>query len=644
MINTAKTLGDRLVKESGYRESLVKDASLVRDCFIWGMKARYKSLHIFKSLQDSLYLSRKIKLYLQKQKSNVRACSSRPIAASSVRSKYGALQSWHLIQRRRTLSLVQSDEPTIYALSTAPGRAAIAIIRISGPACLTVYRALCPQTPPPKARFATLRTLFHPSVNAVDCQDEQVLDSNALVFYFPAPNTATGEDILELHVHGGTAVVKAVLAAIPNAIPKQASETIRYAEPGEFTRRAFHNNRLDLFQVEALGDILAADTERQRRLAVRGSTSVLTERYEAWRQKLLYARGELEALIDFSEDQHFDESPAKLCVSVAKQVQQLKSQLQANVENATRGELLRNGIKIALIGAPNAGKSSLLNQIVGREAAIVSSEAGTTRDVVDVNVDIGGFYCRFGDLAGLRKQTQTSGVQQIGEIEKEGIRRAKERALKADVIIVVLFPENSKLDVSVDSEVQAVLKQVDHSSQNVICVLNKADLFANEAHLSHTQSKLRHHPSLGDFFEMSGSPLFAVSSTNAQVPTVNEVSDPSGIQTFLKGLTRLFGRMTDTVSPKGHDGIANNSSWVESLGATERQRLLLLQCLQHLESFLAEVQDSSQNEILAASQSDDVDVVLAAESLRCAADCLARIVGRGASGDVEEVLGVVFEK
>ena len=614
------------------------------------MKYWYKSIHTLQSLQNTFCLPRKVRGYLQTQKFRVRACSFRPVAASSVRSKYDTLQPWHLIEKRRTLSLVQNDEPTIYALSTAPGRAAIAIIRISGPACLTIYQALCPGRPPPRPRYATLRTLFEPIVTLVDSQDEHILDSDALVFYFPAPHTATGEDILELHVHGGTAVVKAVLAAMPKTIPKKASQTVRYAEPGEFTRRAFYNNRLDLLQVEALGDTLSADTEQQRRLAIRGSTNVLAERYEAWRQKLLYARGELEALIDFGEDQHFDESPAKLCASVAKQVEQLKVQLQANVENATRGELLRNGINIALIGAPNAGKSSLLNQIVGREAAIVSSEAGTTRDVVDVSVDIGGFYCRFGDLAGLRKQTQTSKVQQIGEIEKEGIRRAKERALRADVIIIVLFPEvvkgskTSQLEVSVDSEVEEVLKQVNHSSQKVVCVLNKADLFANEAHLSHRRSELRHHPALRDCFGLSGSPLFAVSCTNAQVPTVNHLSDSNGIQTFLNGMTQLFGRMTAAVVPQEHDGAANNSSWAESLGATERQRLLLQQCLQHLESFLAQVQDNGQSEVSAASQSDDVDVVLAAESLRFAADCLAKIIGRGESGDVEEVLGVVFEK
>lgn len=613
------------------------------------MKVCWRPLHTHRSLQNSFSSLRKIDSQSRPQTSKVRAYLSRPVAPSSVRRKYDTLPQRHLTEARRTLSLIKNDEATIYALSTAPGRAAIAIIRISGPACMTVYRALCPQTSPPKPRYATLRTLFEPSVSLADSQDERVLDPNALVFYYPAPGTATGEDILELHIHGGTAVVKAVLAAIPETIPKNAPQTIRYAEPGEFTRRAFYNNRLDLLQVEALGDTLAADTEQQRRLAVRGSSNVLAERYEAWRQKLLYARGELEALIDFSEDQHFDEPPAKLCASVAKQVQQLKSQLQANIESASRGELLRNGINVALIGAPNAGKSSLLNQIVGREAAIVSSEAGTTRDVVDVNVDIGGFYCRFGDLAGLRNQTQTSGTQQIGEIEKEGIRRAKERALKADVIVVVLSagvenPASSEISVSIGSELKEVLKQIDPGSQKVVCVLNKADLFASNAHLSNKRSKFRHHRALRDFFDLSETRLFAVSCTNAQASNIDDKSDPSGIQTFLNGLTQLFGRMTAAVVPREHNGTGNNSAWVESLGATERQRLLLLQCLQHLENFLAEVQDNDRNEGGANGHGDDVDVVLAAESLRFAADCLAKTIGRGESGDVEEVLGVVFEK
>lgn len=614
------------------------------------MNVRWKPLYTLKLIQVSPSFSKKILLKSRAQIPRVQAYSSSSFALTRARRKYKTLQQKLQTKHRSTCSLATSNGTTIYALSTAPGRAAIAVIRISGPACMNIYRAFCPQSLPPKPRNATLRTLFEPSVVSVDQQDGQVLDANALVFYFPAPHTATGEDILELHVHGGTAVVKAVLAAIPRTTPKHVPQTVRYAEPGEFTRRAFFNNRLDLLQVEALGDTLAADTEQQRRQAVRGSTSVLTERYEAWRRKLLYARGELEALIDFSEDQHFDESPANLCASVAKQIRQLKSQLQANIESAYRGELLRNGINIALAGAPNAGKSSLLNQIVGREAAIVSSEAGTTRDVVDVNVDIGGFFCRFGDLAGLRRQTPAAGTHQIGEIEKEGIRRAKDRALTADVVVVVLSteaekdPASSEIHVSIGAEVEEVLRHIDLDSQKVVCVLNKADLFADNAHLEKTRLELRRHQVLREFLDLSETPLFAVSCTNVQASKITSLSDPGGIQTFLTGLTKLFGRMTSAVVPREHNDNKSNSPWAESLGATERQRLLLLQCLGYLESFLDEVQNNNLDVGGVTGPENDVDVVLAAESLRSAAECLAKIIGRGESGDVEEVLGVVFEK
>ena len=614
------------------------------------MKVFGKPLHPPRSFLNSVCFLRNIERTSQTHVFSCRGHVFRPVAPLSARKEYNTFRPWHSTKPKGIHSLIRSGEPTIYALSTAPGRAAIAIIRISGPACLTVYRALCPCTSLPKPRYATLRTLFEPSVTLTDIHNQEVLDSDALVFYFPAPHTATGEEILELHVHGGTAVVKAVLSAIPKTVQIDPLSKIRYAEPGEFTRRAFYNNRLDLVQVEALGDTLTAETEQQRRLAVRGSTTVLAERYEEWRQQLLYARGELEALIDFSEDQHFDETSAKLCTSVLNQVSQLRSRLRANIENASRGELLRNGISIALIGAPNAGKSSLLNQIVGREAAIVSSEPGTTRDVVDVNVDIGGFYCRFGDLAGLRNQTRDHQWQQIGEIEKEGIRRAKERALKADVVIIVLAPEtvmnsgDSNISVLIGSEVQEMLRQIDLNSQKVVCVLNKADFFNWKAHLSATRSKIRHHPALRDFLDISETPLYAVSCTNARESKIGNESDPSGIQSLLDGLTQIFWRMTAAVVPREHDGTATDSAWAESLGATERQRLLLQQCLQYLETFVAEVQCNDQFADGAARQEDEIDVVLAAESLRSAADCLAKITGRGESGDVEEVLGVVFEK
>ncbi|KAL6719664.1 mitochondrial Homoaconitase [Lecanora helva] len=537
------------------------------------------------------------------------------------------------------------NDPTIYALSTAPGRAAIAIIRVSGSAWLTVYKALCPGKPLPKPRQATLRTLYE----ATTPNNNSVLDSGALVLHFPAPDTVTGEDVLEFHVHGGTAVVKAVLAAISKSEPR----LIRYAEPGEFTRRAFYNDRLDLTQIEALGDTLAADTEQQRRLAIRGSMNDRSNAYESWRQKLLYARGELEALIDFSEDQHFDESPAQLCASVAAQVAQLRSHLHANIQNASRGELIRNGIDIALVGAPNAGKSSLLNRIVGREAAIVSSEAGTTRDVVDVNVDIGGYLCKFGDLAGLRKQSLSPTMQEsrnLGEIEKEGIRRAKNRALSADIVIAVLpvapvhGPNGLDLIVDIAPEVLKILDRCMSNKQYVVCVLNKVDLFSHESQLNEQCDLALQNLMLKNCINHSETHLYPIScKTQDDDGNVSE-RKLDGIQAFLEGLTQLFQRMTSAVAPESQPAIGDGSTWTDSLGANERQRTLLQQCLDHLETFLIQVSPNKNTDSDATDQEDEVDIVCAAESLRSAANCLSKITGRGEAGDVEDVLGVVFEK
>lgn len=433
------------------------------------------------------------------------------------------------------------------------------------------------------------------------------------MLYFPGPYTVTGEDVLEFHVHGGPAVIKAVLAAIstiPYVVPGKPA--IRYAEPGEFTKRAFYNDRLAMTQIEALGDVLAAETEQQRQLAVNGAGSSLAARYESWRRQLLYTRGELEALIDFAEDQQFEESPEQLIASVSGQVSELQNRVKSAIENAARGELLRNGISIALLGAPNAGKSSLLNRIVGREAAIVSQEPGTTRDVVDVNVDIGGYFCRLGDLAGLRGEHERT-----GEIEAEGMRRARNRVREANVIIVVLPIQHGQhgFEARVTPDVRQILEQCDWSEQRCILAINKVDLVPLNVVVDESAAR--------ELLKM----LSRTSPQDEQRDPIYISCFPSreakddGISLLLASLTATFQSMTSANSPL--------TSWEESLGATERQRLLLLQCLEHLDHFLAAVEE---------------DIVLAAESLRTAADCLARITGRGEAGDVEEVLGVVFEK
>jgi len=515
-------------------------------------------------------------------------------------------------------------DPTIYALSTASGKGAIAVIRVSGPACQHVYRGLCPATALPKPRYAALRKLYAPHLPP---SPATILDSGALVLHFPAPQTVTGEDVLELHVHGGPAVVRAVLAAIPpcvehgDSIPRGVAPAIRYAEPGEFTRRAFANNRMDLPQIESLGETLAATTEQQRRLSVRGTTSSLATRYEHWRHLLLQARGELEALIDFSEDQHFDESPAVLCASVAAQVDKLRRHIEAHVANAVRGELLRSGISVALLGAPNAGKSSLLNRIVGRDAAIVSQEAGTTRDIVEVGLDLRGWLVKIGDMAGLRK-AGLIGADIVGPVELEGIKRAKQRALESDVLIVV-----QDATAEMDPEVTETAKQCVHLGIDIVVVINKVDqLPASAPALLSWKEKMLSVLAIRD------DRLFFTSCKDGD------------IQPFLDGIVEVFKDMTTALVP---DSEPDPSIWQESLGATERQRVLLIECLSHLDTFLRAVQtppNQPDNELMLVDDADEVDIVVAAESLRLAAETLARITGRGDGGDVEEVLGVVFEK
>lgn len=526
-------------------------------------------------------------------------------------------------------------EPIIYALSTAPGRAAIAVIRISGKGCHIVYDHLCPKAKPLRPRYAAVRALYQPGS---DVSPESLLDPSALLLYFPGPKTVTGEDVLELHVHGGTAVVKAVLAAISKCRP--TTGTIRYAEPGEFTRRAFMNNRLDLTQVEALGDTLSASTEQQRRLSVRGTTNQLATRYETWRNQLLYARGELEALIDFSEDQHFDESPALLTQSVAEQVRRLLVLLEAHSRNAVRGEMLRNGISISLLGAPNAGKSSLLNRVVGREAAIVSQEAGTTRDVVEVGIDLGGYLCRLGDTAGLRSVLDPSKSKDehmqsaIGLIEQEGMRRAKARAAESDVVIVVLSleVESGKVTLRLDPEVIETAATLSQQHGNVLVVLNKIDRIYN-ATFDHISAIAQIRDMLP---HIEPAQIFSISCREAEQSSDRNAGN---IAAFLSGLIAKFQSMTSPLSPDSTDH--DPCIWQESLGATERHRLLLDECYFNLQQFLTQVEIASTGDEV---EDEDMDIVLAAESLRAAATCLAKITGRGDAADTEEVLGVVFEK
>jgi len=300
------------------------------------------------------------------------------------------------------------ETPTIFALSSAPGRAGVAVVRVSGPQAGPVLDALSP--PRPKERMAVLRKIRDPEPGGV-------LDE-ALVLWLAAPKTETGEDMAEFHLHGGPAIVRGVLAALAR------QPGCRLAAPGEFARRAFENGRIDLAQVEGLADLIEAETEAQRRQAVAQMGGALSKLYEGWRKELLTATALVESAIDFSDEA---DVAADAFARSREQVEALCAAIAAHLDDDNRGEILREGFRVVLAGAPNVGKSSLLNALAKRDAAIVSEEAGTTRDVIEVRLDLDGLPVIVSDTAGIREA--------LGAIEEEGIRRTLAQARDADLVV-----------------------------------------------------------------------------------------------------------------------------------------------------------------------------------------------------------------
>ncbi len=333
-----------------------------------------------------------------------------------------------------------ATRPTIYAFSTAPGKSAIAVLRVSGPAAGESIRHLTKRDLP-KPRMAALRRIF---------EGEERID-DALVLWIPGPRSETGEDMAEFHLHGGRAISTAALAALAT-LPG-----FRAAGPGDFTRQAFDNGRLDLTQAEAVADLVEAETAAQRRQALRQMDGELGRLYERWRETLLANLAHGEAAIDFPDE----DLPAGLMARLKRDIDVLGGEIAAHLNDRGRGERLREGFNIAILGAPNAGKSSLLNFLAQREAAIVSARAGTTRDVVEVHLDIAGYPVSLSDTAGLRATTD--------EIEAEGVRRALARAESADLKLVLF---DAALWPAADD---ATASQID---DNALILLTKVDLFA----------------------------------------------------------------------------------------------------------------------------------------------------------------------
>jgi tRNA modification GTPase len=303
-----------------------------------------------------------------------------------------------------------STGATIFALSSGRGRAGVAVVRLSGPRASMAVEALAGRLPKP--RQAAFRRLTSPEGDLID---------EALVLWFPGPKSETGEDMAEFQVHGSRAVLAALFRSL-GALPE-----FRMAEPGEFVRRAFLNGKVDLTQVEGIADLVDAETDAQRRQALRQVTGGLAGLYDGWRQQLTVAMALVEGAIDFSDEADVS---ANVLREADEAVGRLASQVGAHIAGAHRGEVVRDGFRVVLAGPPNVGKSSLLNALARRDVAIVSDEAGTTRDVLEVRLDLGGVPVVLTDTAGLRDAA--------GKVEQEGIRRTLARAEDAHLVLWVV--------------------------------------------------------------------------------------------------------------------------------------------------------------------------------------------------------------
>jgi tRNA modification GTPase len=482
----------------------------------------------------------------------------------------------------------RSHPDTIFAPATAAGRAAIAILRISGPDCACAVSRVAGKLPQP--RVAERRLFIDPDTG------EQLDDG--LVLWFPGPRSATGEDVAELHVHGS----RAVLAAVMQVLRRLG---LRLAEPGEFTRRAFLNGKLDLLQAEAIADLVAAETEAQRRQALRQLDGELGGLYRGWSNQLTRILAHLEAAIDFPDE----DLPPEMEERIFKETEMLAAEIELHLADGHRGERLRDGIMVAIVGPPNAGKSSLLNRITRREAAITSPVAGTTRDIVEVAIDLQGYPIILADTAGLRESDDL--------VEREGLRRALGRAEEAEIRLFVFDTRNP-------TEACAAAAW---PGPDTILVANKIDLMPNNP-LRPSGGRGR-DPSRTDG-RVRWEPAAAVIS-----PTSPQPSPPPGAEreiSVAKGGHPLEAIPISALTGQGIDAL------LSALGArvaeSYRIEAPVLTRARHREA-LEEAAASLQRALRAPLPE------LRAEDLRLALRSLGRITG---AVDVEDLLDLIFRE
>ncbi|XP_072516270.1 tRNA modification GTPase GTPBP3, mitochondrial [Salminus brasiliensis] len=464
---------------------------------------------------------------------------------------------------------------TIYALSSGQGRCGVAVVRVSGPAAGGALRSVAGLSRGlPAPRTALLRSILNP-------QSKEVLD-RGLVLWFPGPHSFTGEDIAEFHIHGGPAVINGVLQAL-GSLPG-----LRPAEAGEFTQRAFHAGKLDLTEVEGLGDLIHAETEAQRRQALRQMAGDLGQLYNDWSQQLKRCLAHVEAFIDFSEGELIEDGVLN---QVDMDVPHLQMEIEKHLCDERRGERLRSGVQVVIAGSTNAGKSSLFNILCQRPAAIVSPIAGTTRDVVETSLDIGGFPVLLSDTAGLRDTGDC--------VEKEGVRRARQMVELADLTLVLVdstqLPQEPQEEVSgfLKEHLISVLPSGKTYKQHCLLILNKSDLLPKE-HINTIQNVLD-----------------------------TEISDMAPVSVLScrtrEGLEHFLTLLQDRLKTLCGDPLAGSPSLTQT-----RHRAHLQNCVDALNQYY---------------QYRNVDLALAAEGLRLGLSSLGRITGKVGA---EEILDVIF--
>ncbi|KAL7555292.1 hypothetical protein ACHAWF_018995 [Thalassiosira exigua] len=549
------------------------------------------------------------------------------------------------------------EDDTIFALSSGGGGAsvgsgatAVAVIRISGPCAFDALRELLSPHPLgardeedgigpgceeikrpklPKARMASLRILYDPlgddagTDSGSGSRKRDPLDS-ALVLTFPGPNSFTGEDIVELHCHGSRAVVQGVLSALsflnfrkthaPNAPEGGGRMNLRPADPGEFTQRAYAHGKLGLVEVEALADLIVADTSLQRKQALRQFDGRLSRLYTGWREELIKGLAHAEAVIDFGDDEVLDEDEGtddgmegdggmSIWGTIRPRMASLRQAMERHLADASRGELLRDGLRIAIVGRPNAGKSSLLNLLAGRDAAIVSSTPGTTRDVVEVILDLGGVRCTLLDTAGVREEMEEG----VNDIEVEGMRRARRAARDAHIVVGVVDASDKLRGVDAVKDLisegdGAMPDEPGVKSENILYAMNKLDLL-DETDGPPTNTVL-------------GGSSFGISCTTSE-----------GVDSFLSALTDQALSMVS----KGSD--SQNAALV-SVEGTEGA---VITRARHRRHVVAASEALARFDLLSGQGYMALD--MAAEELRLCASELGRITG---AIDVESILDVLF--